>query len=98
MQFEWDALKAERILRERAIDFKDLIPLFSGIRTERPSDKGGEFRWVTVGMLNGKLIAVIYTRRGDILRIITARRARKNEERTYHSHDHGRGDENTRQD
>ena len=87
MKFEWDSQKADKVLQDREIDFRDLISVFSNIRTERPSDKDGEFRWVTVGMVKGKLVAVVYTRRGDVFRIITARRARKNEERAYHSHD-----------
>jgi uncharacterized protein len=93
MNFEWDAQKAQRVLETRNIDFRDLISVFSAFRTERPSSKDGELRWVTVGMVNGELLAVVYTRRGDVIRIITARRARKNEERAYHSHDPRRGAE-----
>ncbi|MFQ5730311.1 MAG: BrnT family toxin [Waddliaceae bacterium] len=40
---------------------------------------------MTVGEVNNRIIAVVYTPRGDKIRIISARKARKNEERKYRS-------------
>ena len=91
MQFEWDAQKAHRIFEERGIDFRDMVLIFTADRVEIRSDQQGEERWLAIGELKGKCFAVVYTTRADTIRIITARRARPNEERAYHSR-HPRGD------
>jgi uncharacterized protein len=85
MEFVFDVRKAQKVLDERGIDLRDMVPIFLGNRIEQRSDQNGEERWLTVGELNGKCFAVVYTRRGDTIRIITARRARSNEERAYRS-------------
>ena len=51
---------------------------------EYRSDREGEVRTVAICPDTGKLIAVIYTMREDVCRIISARAARKNEQREYH--------------
>jgi uncharacterized protein len=84
-EFTWDAQKAQRVLEIRGIDFEKTVRIFSGDRTEFRSDQNGEERWLTVGELDGRCVAVVYTKRADTIRIITARRARKNEERAYYS-------------
>ncbi|MEO7149802.1 MAG: BrnT family toxin [Rhodanobacteraceae bacterium] len=44
----------------------------------------GEARWVLLGLSTaGRLLAVVYTLRGDNVRLISARRATTKEERTY---------------
>jgi uncharacterized DUF497 family protein len=48
-----------------------------------PSPRLGEERWVTVGRVEGKAFAVVWTLRGGNVRIISARRARDGEERAY---------------
>ncbi len=90
MEFRWDALKAHRILEARGIDLKDIVQIFAKDRIDIRSDQNGEERWLAIGELNGKCFAVVYTMRDDTTRIITARRARPNEERAYHSR-HPRG-------
>ncbi|MGA3399420.1 MAG: BrnT family toxin [Acetobacteraceae bacterium] len=44
----------------------------------------GEGRLVTTGMVDGRLLSVAYTMRGDIVRIISARGAEPYERRQYH--------------
>ena len=85
-QFEWDDAKAAKVFRERGIDFNDMIKIFFGPRFDVSSNQKGEKRTVAVGMFNDRLFAVPFTKRGDVVRIITARRARKNEEREYYAH------------
>lgn len=47
---------------------------------------GGEERFVTIGMDGfGRLLLVVYTWRGDNIRIISARRATRSEVRQYES-------------
>jgi uncharacterized DUF497 family protein len=43
----------------------------------------GEIRRRIVGLVNGVFLTVIYTERGDIVRIISARRASRAERREY---------------
>ncbi|MGV1846863.1 MULTISPECIES: BrnT family toxin [unclassified Rhizobium] len=51
-------------------------------------DREGEVRTVAICTDSGKLIAIVYTMRGEICRIISARAARKNEIREYHQNNH----------
>jgi uncharacterized DUF497 family protein len=43
----------------------------------------GERRVFTLGLLNGEVVAIGYTQTDDLIRLITARRASKNEEIEY---------------
>ncbi|MCO4053611.1 MAG: BrnT family toxin [Bosea sp.] len=45
-----------------------------------------------IGELEGRIFAVIFTMRGDTIRIITPRRARNNEERAYRESHPGQGE------
>jgi uncharacterized DUF497 family protein len=44
----------------------------------------GENRFIAVGYVNAQPIAVVYTERGDTIRIISARKATKHEQKAYH--------------
>ena len=52
-------------------------------RVDKPSERNDEIRTLAICPLTDRLIAVVYTMRGDICRIISARAARKNEQRAY---------------
>ena len=84
MEFEWDEAKRLRTIARRGIDFLDAAALFDGrdLLTV-PAPRADEERWLSVGALEGRLVAVVWTRRGDRLRIVTARRARDEEKRRY---------------
>ena len=47
----------------------------------RPED--GEARRKMVGRIDGRFFTVVYTERGDLIRLISARRANAQEERSY---------------
>jgi uncharacterized protein len=84
MEFEWAEEKRFGTLDARDIDFLDMCQLFDG----RPvyihaSTRGTEERWVTIGRIQGKFYAVVWTFRETRIRIISARRARNGEERRY---------------
>jgi uncharacterized DUF497 family protein len=87
MEFEWRPAKREWVLNERGIDFLRVADaLFDG----RPiltaaSPRDGEERFVSIGPIEGKMFAVVWTWRGSVIRLITARRARNGEERRYHA-------------
>jgi len=43
----------------------------------------GETRWISLGDLNGKIVILVYTETENNVRLISARRATKNEENIY---------------
>jgi uncharacterized protein len=82
--FEWDEGKRQQIFENRGIDFVDCAQILLGEVFEYESDRDGEARFVAIGAgPAGVLVATVYTIRDRNIRIITARRARKNEQRTY---------------
>jgi hypothetical protein len=88
--FEWDNRKSNSNLAKHGIDFEDASQVFYEPILLRRSDRNNEERWVAVGFLEGRSVAVIFTRRANVVRIISARRARKDEERAYRNAKMGR--------
>lgn len=85
MEFSWDESKLEWVLAERGLDFLLLAStLFDGrpILTV-PTPRGNEERFLSVGPIEDRFFAVVWTWRDDTIRIITARRARDAEEEQY---------------
>jgi uncharacterized DUF497 family protein len=85
VEFSWDESKREWVLAERGIDFLRIaIDLFDGrpLLTV-PTPRQEEERFLSIGPIDGKLFAVIWTWRDGAVRIITARRARNGEEKRY---------------
>ncbi len=85
MEFEWHETKRQKVLRERQIDFVDIAraifdgrPIFS-----ESSPRGAEERFISIALLEQRMFAVVWTMRGDVVRIISARRARNEEVRKY---------------
>lgn len=81
--FEWDEDKRQRILRERELDFLEAAQALLLPHIERSSNKQGEARILAVCTIRSKIAAVVYTVRGDVCRIVTARAARRNERKEY---------------
>jgi uncharacterized DUF497 family protein len=86
-EYEWDENKRRSNIVKHAIDFVDAIEVFNDpdaytYYSSRPND---ERRFVTVGVIRGGLVAVISTRRGTTIRIISARAARRIERQAYGS-------------
>jgi uncharacterized DUF497 family protein len=88
--FDWDDRKSQLNLAKHGIDFENAIEVFYGPIILRRSDRNNEEPWVAVGDSKNRLVAVVFTRRADVIRIISARRARKNEEREYRNAKVGR--------
>jgi uncharacterized DUF497 family protein len=93
VSFEWNEQKNLLNRAKHTIDFEDATEIFYGPIFLRRSDRNNEERWVAVGSLANRLIAVVFTRRADVIRIISARRAWKNEEREYRNAKVGRSPE-----
>jgi uncharacterized DUF497 family protein len=91
----WDPDKAAENLRKHHVTFDSAALVFlDPMRIERRDDsetnKSGEERWQTLGVV-GSVLFVVYTERvtvnGEETRIITARAANKAEKRSYHGTD-----------
>jgi uncharacterized DUF497 family protein len=85
--FQWDKTKAEQNEAKHGICFADTLGVFedpNGMTLEQ--HVRGEERYVTMGMDGfGRILVVVYTWRGDNIRIISARRATRSEVRQYES-------------
>jgi uncharacterized DUF497 family protein len=83
--FEWNETKRQANIEEHGIDFEDAATIFSRPYLRIRSDRNSEKRFVAIGCIEDIEIAVVYTMRGDACRIISARRARTNERKEYHT-------------
>lgn len=64
MDFEWSEPKRIAVLEARGLDFIDAEILFDGRPLYTvPSLRGDEERWLSIGELNGRLVAVVWTQR-----------------------------------
>ena len=84
MRFEWDDAKRVTNLGKHGIDFVDAQLLFDGrpVFTSR-SPYVDEERFLPTDFVDSRLITVVWTRRNDAIRLISARRARHGESRAY---------------
>ena len=84
MPFEWDEDKRQRNLAKHGIDFAEAEAVFDGRPiVEALSKYVEELRFLTTGVVNGRFYTVVWTRRGNSIRLISARRARDGEDRAY---------------
>jgi len=86
MRFEWDKAKNSANIRKHGIDFRDAIDIFSHPMLSAIDERHAydEERWVAIGLMQQVIGVVVYTERcGDVLRIISARKATKREVRLY---------------
>jgi uncharacterized protein len=85
--FEWDEAKAQSNLAKHGISFEVATLVFDDVfafdRFDL-DDNPGETRYAITGLVNGVMLAVVYTERDDRTRIISARKATRNEENEYH--------------
>lgn len=80
---EFDDEKSEKNLLERGFDFAYVARIFYGAVTTSDSTRGGEQRFKSTGIIDGRFYTVIYTWRRGKRRIISARRARRQEIEDY---------------
>jgi uncharacterized DUF497 family protein len=91
LKFEWDVKKAKANEQKHKITFLEACYVFAdkfllSLFDEEHSSK--EERWMTIGKsLSGKILVVVHTYKKtkdtEVTRIISARKATKNEEKQY---------------
>ncbi len=91
IKFEWNPRKARRNLRKHGIGFDEASTVFAdtlSISIPDPSHSEDEERWVTMGLSNRRrLLVVVHTEEGKMIRIISARTADRLERRKYEEGD-----------
>lgn len=85
MKFGWDETKRQTNLRDHKLDFVDAQIVFSGITFTFEDDRFeyGEDRFITLGLLREVVVVIAHTERNDTVRLISMRKATKNEQRLY---------------
>ena len=88
IRFEWDASKAERNFLKHDVTFEEAASAFAdplSLTIEDPDHSSpDEERLITLGLaINQRLLVVAHCDREDQVRIISARRATRNERKSY---------------
>jgi len=83
--YEWDEQKNKKNRFERGLDFTDAETVFSGacLTFEDSRFDYGEPRFITFGLLEGRLVVIAHTPRGEKTRIISMRKGNDREQKTY---------------
>ena len=85
MKFEWDDNKNETNIQRHGIDFHDAALIFEHptlIKHDIRKDYG-EKRLVGLGLLFEVEVVIVFTNRSRAIRVISIRRANKNERKVY---------------
>jgi len=86
VEFDWDEAKAASNLRKHGISFEFAASIFADVNRieRRDSDLSqDEERWTGIGLVEGLEIYLVYTLRGEVIRLISARKANRNEREAY---------------
>lgn len=88
MTIEFDTLKREKTLLERGLDFADSDKLFQGVHFIARDVRMdyGEERFITVGLLDSRIVVIVWTPRKAARRIISMRYANDREISRYKKH------------
>ena len=85
MRYEWDEAKNRKNLAKHGLSFEDAERVFSGhcITFEDGRFDCGDERFVTLGLLAGRLVVIAHSPRDEGARIISMRKGNRREQETY---------------
>lgn len=85
MEITYNAEKRALTLHHRGLDFEDAVQVFAGATVDVKDDRQdyGETRWLTFGLLGDRLVALVWTPRGEARHIISMRKANDRERKKY---------------
>jgi uncharacterized DUF497 family protein len=87
LKFEWDIRKAASNVRKHGITFEEastVLSDFISITIPDPLHLDNEERFVTIGQSDKqRLLVVVHTEKGDVIRLISARQATVHERKRY---------------
>ena len=81
----FDPAKRLLTLEQRGLDFADAGKVFAGFHLTIEDDRidYGETRYFTVGILDERMVVLVWTPREDDQRIISMRKANDREQKAY---------------
>jgi len=86
MRFEWDERKCRKNIDKHGVDFADGVQMFSSpmlVLSDRRKSYG-EPRQIGMGFVQGRVMVMVYTEReGNVIRIISLRKANKREQTKF---------------
>ena len=89
-QFEWDEAKAARNVEKHGVTFQEASSVFRDPLAKvlpDPTGAPGEERAILMGHSDGsRLLLIVFTDRGDRIRIISAREPTRHERQGYEEH------------
>jgi uncharacterized protein len=85
MSITYDQPKRDATLAERGLDFADAEGVLNGQKFQFVDDRNdyGEVRITTIGVLVGRMVVVVWTRRGSDQHVMSMRKANVREQRKY---------------
>ena len=85
MNFEWDEDKRLSNVEKHGFDFVGIEAVFEGETMTILDDRFeyGEERFITFGLLDGRVVTIAHTETETMIRIISVRKATTNEEINY---------------
>ena len=85
MRYEWDEKKRRTNLGKHKIDFSDVPEVFKNQTITILDDRFDykKERFVTFGLLQSRVVSVVHTENDEVIRMISARKATKNEQKLY---------------
>lgn len=85
MRITFDAVKRDKTLIERGLDFARAREIFGALTITMPDQRQeyGEARFITAGWLDERIVIVVWTPRGLARRIISMRKANEREIARY---------------
>lgn len=85
MRIEFDDTKRDKTLAERGLDFARSGEVFAGTHFtgQDTRQEYAEDRFITVGLLDERLVVLVWTPRGEVRRIISMRKANDREKAFY---------------
>ncbi len=87
--FEWDDAKAASNLEKHKVSFDAARHVFADVFALEQIDERyvyGEPRYTVIGMVENRLLMVVYTEKEGRIRLISARAPEPFERRRYHEH------------
>lgn len=87
--FEWDADKNRANRAKHGISFGEVLSIFDGPILTKIDDRRdyGEIRQITTGVLSSDIVLVVaHTDRGGKIRLISARKANRQERQAFYDY------------
>ena len=87
VEFEWDDVKAESNLKKHSVSFEEGATIFNDPEIATifdPDHSKDEERYISIGTsIQGNLLVIVHTERGERIRLISCRKATNTERKVY---------------